>query len=270
MKRRTTLQWLVSLGTTVVLMGCTPAGDPGPASTGPTGPGIGAQTPAVGGEASPTTGTDRDADGLSSEERTIANASAVELLTSGDLTITVGSGPSLTVMASPSVLERLTSDVHDGVLVLGIEGVGGGLRLEPIEYDLVLPSLDGITARGSGDIDVDVLTSDRLALEVTGSGSVTASGLDVALVTVDILGSGSIEAAGSADRQEVVVSGAGAYAAADLASVDTVVSVLGSGQADVTATGTLDAEVLGSGTVTYAGGAQVTPQVAGSGQVRPR
>ncbi|NTW39162.1 MAG: DUF2807 domain-containing protein [Cellulomonadaceae bacterium] len=202
------------------------------------------------------------------QERDVADVTSVRLLTSGTLTVEEGGTPSLTVTAGENVLGRLTSDVRDGVLVLGVDGSSLGAMTGSISYHLVVDRLDAVTVEGSGDVTADAATGTRLDVAVRGSGDVTVSGVDVRSVAVAIAGSGDVSLAGRADDQAVVIEGSGDYLAASLATRDATVSVEGSGDVDVDATGTLDVRIAGSGSVTHTGGAAVTSDVAGSGEVR--
>src|SRR3712207_8584229 len=103
--RRTSLTALVAIGILIwgVLTGCTSFaaldGDPGPTRT---------------------------------EERTIPDASAVELATGGDLTLTTGDAPSLRITAGADVIGHLTSEVSGDRLVLGADQSLG--RVGEIRY----------------------------------------------------------------------------------------------------------------------------------------
>jgi hypothetical protein len=211
-------------------------------------------------------GIGRDLGPTTTDEREIDDVSAVDLRTGGDLTITTGSGPLLRITAGADVLDELTSETRDGVLVLGAAGprLGG---YGDVRYELAVPALAGVRVSGSGDVRVDEIDGKRLDLVVSGSGSVTAESVTLVDLTADISGSGSVRLAGTADQQDVRISGSGDYAAADLATEQTRVVISGSGNADVAADDTLVAEVSGSGHVTYAGDAEVTSRVSGSGSV---
>ena len=56
------------------------------------------------------------------EEREISGVHAVTLEAAGRLTVSVGDTPSLTITADEGVVDRITSDVRDGHLVLGLPG----------------------------------------------------------------------------------------------------------------------------------------------------
>lgn len=201
------------------------------------------------------------------EERDVEDVTAVRLSTSGNLTVEQGDTASLTVTAGEDVLPRLTSDVRDGVLVLGVERSGWG-TVGSVRYHLVVPELDAISVEGSGDVEVDVADAKTLAITVDGSGDVRVDDVDVEAVTVSIAGSGDVDLAGAAARQGVVVEGSGEYRGAGLRTEDAVVSIEGSGDVVVDVSDTLEVAIAGSGSVTHTGGAKVSSRVAGSGHVQ--
>ena len=203
-----------------------------------------------------------------SEDRPIAGVVAVDLTTSGDLTVTLGSAPALTVTAPEDALPHLTSEVRDGVLELGIDR-SGGIR-GSITYELVVTDLSAVTVAGSGNVRADAAAGDRLDVAVSGSGELRIDAVDVTDLTVTVSGSGDVTLAGEAGHQAVVVAGSGTYRGDDLTSATTDVEVAGSGDAVLTVTDTLTAAVAGSGSVRHGGGAHVVSQVSGSGSVTER
>lgn len=222
------------------------------------------------------------------QQRDIADVDAVQLNTSGNLTVTLGATPSLTVTAGDRIIDHLTEVVDDGVLRLGMEGepmlLDGDIR-----YELTVSSLESLTVDGSGDASIDLSGATEPAITVRGSGDVEASGIDATEATLTIEGSGAIEVQDAAaehlavrvdgsgevtvdgvvDTQRVEIIESGGYHAADLRSTDAFVTVRGSGSATVTADGTLDA-VDGSGAITHSGDADVTKEVIGSGEITRR
>jgi len=176
-------------------------------------------------------------------DRPIDAVTAVVLATSGHLTVTTGAKPALSITAGDRVIDQLTSEIRNGTLVLDEK---------------------------PGSADADLAPSDALAVMVNGSGDLTARGVRADAITVDVAGSGTVGLTGTAGRQSVSISGSGGYAGAELGSEDAAVSISGSGDADVQVTRTLDATVSGSGSITYGGGAAVTRNLTGSGDLRER
>lgn len=208
---------------------------------------------------------------VTTEEHDVdASVTAVRLDGTGDLRVSTGGSASLSVTAHESTLDELTSEVRDGVLVLGIRP---GMRLRdlgPITYDLALPALDSIGVQGTGDVAASLRPGETLRIAVDGTGEVRATDVDVDRLRVEIDGTGSVGLAGTARSQEVRIGGTGSYEGAELSSEDAVVTLSGTGSADVEASRTLSATVEGTGSVTHGGGADVTSHVDGLGTVRER
>jgi uncharacterized protein YceK len=200
-------------------------------------------------------------------DRTIEDASEVELATSGELVLSTGDAPALTITAGADVLPRLTSEVRDGRLVLGVDGPGAVVG--EVRYDLVLPAARLVELSGSGTVRVEP-PSALEELVLSGSGAIGVTGLGTDALTVELSGSGQIAVEGEAARQTVSIDGSGTYDGSGLDSEDAEVRIGGSGSADVTVAATLLAVVEGSGTITYAGDAAVQTEIDGSGTVTRR
>lgn len=202
-----------------------------------------------------------------SEERSIDDVTAVVLETAGDLTITRGE-PSLTISAGSAVISSLTAEIRDGVLYLGqAPGIIPNWSRDNVRYALQLPTIESLLIEGSGDVVGDFAGADDVEISIEGSGDVEASGIDADAVTVSIGGSGDIELSGATTALRASIEGSGDIDADDLSAVDATTSIDGSGEIRVHATGTLDASISGSGTVTYSGGAKVTSSIDGSGEI---
>ncbi|GAA1646004.1 head GIN domain-containing protein [Georgenia ruanii] len=201
------------------------------------------------------------------ERRTIEDVSAVTLASVGDLHIRTGAEPSLTITAGDRVLDRVTSEVRDGTLVLDLDG--RFLRTPGrITYDLVLPAVDEIRLEGAGAVDADLAATDRLRVELAGAGDITAHGVDVDDLTVRVDGAGTVSLAGTAVRQDVEIDGVGGYSGEDLTSANADVTIGGAGDAHVHVTNALSAAVDGAGEIVHTGGARVTSSISGLGAVR--
>lgn len=221
------------------------------------------------------------------EEREVSSdVHAVIMETGGDLVVTLGDTPSLTVTAPAGVLDRLTSTSANGTLTLG-RVPGPWFIRGDIDYALTVTSLDSLHVKGSGDADVDFTGAGSVDIRISGSGDVDAEGIDAGEVKVviegsgnislpdmnaesldvRISGSGDIEADGRTDRQQVLIEGSGNYQTEDLVSRDAVVRIEGAGDVRVNATGTLDASIAGSGSIRYRGGPQVTSNIQGAGDI---
>lgn len=208
----------------------------------------------------------RGAGDQTTQDREIQNVSGVRLLTSGNLTITVGSPEKLTVTAGTNQQVGLTSQVVDGTLIL--DNKSSNTISGDISYALTVSPVDSLEVSGSGSADgIGVLRGDA-TVTVTGSGSVVLTGLVLTGVIVDLSGSGGVELAGTANTQRVTVTGSGSYDGSGLTTEQTEVETNGSGNASVNVTGRLTASTSGSGSITYTGGpSQVDKNSSGSGTI---
>jgi hypothetical protein len=140
--------------------------------------------------------------------------------------------------------------------------------IQPATYYVTLPRLAGVSAVGSGDIEIDRVGGDRFAASVAGSGTVDVASLAVDSVHVSIAGSGDFIAHGKATDSNISIAGAGNVRARDLASERASISVVGSGDAALTVRNDAHISIMGSGGVDIAGPAHCTVSRFGSGSVR--
>ena len=187
---------------------------------------------------------------MTSETREVGAFHGIELLGSGDATITVGDTYSLTIEAEDNILPYLTSEVENGVLVLGTRNNVSLISREGWRYTITVESLDQLNLAGSGDAVVTGLSGEDFTAAIYGTGSITVSG--------------------AVDAQTVTINGSGAYEGYNLESSRAVVQINGSGSVYVTVADQLEAQVLGSGDVRYAGAPTVTEDIQGSGSVQIR
>ena len=203
-----------------------------------------------------------------SQDREIDTATAVVLETSGDLTITEGE-PSLVIHAPAAVLERLTADVNDGELVLGVKPGTPGILLGKIRYELTLPSLERLEVNGSGDVESDVPGA-SLEIEINGSGDLDIDSIDAESVSLDISGSGDVEFSGRTGELAIAIDGSGEIRADELDAATVTVDIDGAADVSVSATDTLEVSISGSGSVDYSGDPELQQEISGSGEVTRR
>ena len=190
---------------------------------------------------------------------------AVELRTSGDLSINTGVTPRLVITAGATTLRYLTSSLRDGTVVLASRS--GHNASGDIHYELTLPTLDGVVIAGSGSAHGTVAADGSFTVTGTGSGSVVLDGLTATAVTVQLSGSGDIHLTGTTDAQSVELGGSGTYLGTELTSQTSAVQIAGSGNAYVNATKQLDAQIRGSGNISYIGTPALTTHVSGDGTI---
>lgn len=168
----------------------------------------------------------------------------------------------------------------EGVSVSGSGDIIGESKIRTNDIDLKVS--------GSGSVSLDVDANDDVEADVSGSGNmnlrghfesfesnVSGSGKIIISATINeladfaISGSGRIEAKGSADVVKANLSGSGKVLAADLTTNRCEVRISGSGDVEINVINELDANISGSGSVSYRGDPKkVNSNASGSGKVR--
>ena len=199
------------------------------------------------------------------EDRDIDDVTALVLKTDGDVVVTLGDTPSLTITARSAAMDLLTSEVDDGVLTLSVNGPHLGLG--DVDYALTVQEISDIEIDGSGDVIVDFTGARDIHVSIEGSGDITGTGIDASTVVSSIEGSGDIELTGRADDHSLEIDGSGNFDGQDFVTENAGVTISGSGDVEVNVTGQLGVDISGSGEVRYTGDPEVTSNVSGSGSV---
>jgi len=184
-----------------------------------------------------------------SETRDVGPFGSVDLAGTNNVVIRVGEQQSVVVRADDNLIDRVTTHVRSGKLVIG-NTPGSFSTKSPMSVEVSVPALNALTLSGSGNIVVD--------------------GIEAQSLTVTLPGSGTLTASGTTTRLGVTVSGSGMVQFGRLVANDVHAVVSGSGTIFVTATKSLDASVPGEGTIVYTGNpADVTRSITGTGEITP-
>jgi hypothetical protein len=201
----------------------------------------------VGGTSDSTSSATEGSGVAATQAREVAAFQSVDLAGSNNVVIRVGEKQSVVVKADDNLLDRVTTEVHSGELVIA-NTPGGFTTKSPMRVEIDVPALDAVTLSGSGNIVVTGVDAKRLAVHLPGSGTLTGDG--------------------AATRLDVAVGGSGMVQLTRLVASDVRADVSGSGSIFVTATKRLDASVSGSGAILYAGSPpNVTSNITGSGAI---
>jgi hypothetical protein len=182
-----------------------------------------------------------------SQVRDVAPFSSIELAGANTVVIRVGEKQSVVVMADENLLDRVTTEVQSGNLVIA-NTPGNITTKSPMSVEVTLPALSALTLSGSGTISVNGLQTESLEVALPGSGTITGSG--------------------TATRLDVMVSGSGTVQFTQVVADEAQVVLRGSGSIFVTASRSLNASLSGTGTIHYSGNPQhVTTSVTGTGSI---
>lgn len=205
---------------------------------------------------------------LVTETREVSGYDSIVLTGSGTVEIIQNGNESLTIETDDNVMDHIEVKVTQGELRIGFEQGINIISTTRLIFTVEVDELSSVSISGSGDIASEAVDSDRFEAEISGSGDVQIVGLSADRVRAAISGSGEVDLAGSADSQNVAISGSGKYRAGDLCSDTVEVSISGSGSATVCATDSLNTDISGSGSVSYYGQPAVNSSGSGSGNVK--
>jgi hypothetical protein len=182
------------------------------------------------------------------ESRTVSGFTKIDLSGAGDVIIEQNGTEALTIEAEDNLIPKLTSEVVNGTLRLGEKSNLTNHLTKPVTYRVSMKDVSGLMISGSGTVTASTITAPSLAVDLSGSGKITVGG--------------------TVEQQHLKISGSGEYRAKDLQTKVASAEISGSGNATVTVSDKLDAQLSGSGQLTYYGNPpQVTREVSGSGRV---
>jgi len=173
---------------------------------------------------------------------------SVQTESSVEVDISIGPGQSVTVEGDDNVVPLLTTEVVDGVLVIGSLDT---FASDVARISIVAPKCVSVVIVGTAEVHVVGISGGAFQVAVSGQGEVTAEG--------------------SADSVDASITGVGAIDAGRLVARSARASISGVGDVRVHATESLDASVNGVGSIEYEGAPDnVTQQVNGLGSIDQR
>jgi hypothetical protein len=129
------------------------------------------------------------------EYRELAPFATVELAGENTVTIRVGPAQSVAVTADEDLIDRVTTTVRSGRIIIANEG-----RFTPatrMSVAVSVPSLDRVVLSGSGTVTVEGVTGTDFVADLSGTGTLAASG------TVDHL-TAMLSDTGTVDLQRMI------------------------------------------------------------------
>ena len=124
------------------------------------------------------------------QARTVPSFGAIDLTGSSSITVHVGTRQTVVVHADDNLINRVTTDVRDGVLVVSERG-SFSTNL-PLNVEVTVPTLAAARLMGSGTITAEGVTAERSPPKLPGSGLLTVSGT-VARLDATLAGSGNMQ-----------------------------------------------------------------------------
>ena len=186
----------------------------------------------------------------------------------------------VTVETLPEIWELTTVKVENGVLMVNVERKPENpnksvwfkideIKIKPTMKVMVsVKNINELQVNGGGKIiSENSIASDYMNLSVSGSGGIELDVKGNSLKT-EISGSGNVTLKGYATINDIIMSGSGSMNAFACELETAKVKMSGSGTCELSVTATLDAVVLGSGSLKHKGNTKnVSKKVYGSGIV---
>jgi hypothetical protein len=182
------------------------------------------------------------------ETRDLTAFTRIDLKGSTDVTVTAGEAFKVVISADDNIVPHIRTRVVGGTLVVDTDE-GNYWHKNPDLVTVTMPTLEGVTITGSGDIEARNVLAGKFAARITGSGDLKVSG--------------------KANELEADITGSGDMSLFDLATRRADVTINGSGDVQVSPSEVLKARVAGSGDVRYRGSPHTDVHVSGSGTVQP-
>ncbi len=222
------------------------------------------------------------------ETRAVSGVSGVELATLGHLTIEVGDMESFRIEAEDNLMEYLETRVLGGTLRIGTQDRVRLDATKPVNYYLMVTSLEAIkissvgdiqapdleaeqfsiTIASTGNLEMGDLETETLTVKISSSGNVTIGVLNANTLEVDIGSTGNLDiAGGQVKAQNITIDSSGKYTAQDLASYEADVRLNSTGSATIWVQDNLFARLKSSGDLYYRGNPTVDANINSSGDV---
>ncbi len=184
--------------------------------------------------------------------RQVFGISGVNHAGEGSLEIILGSTESLIIEAESNLQPHLETFQAGGILRLRVSPDVDIRETLPIRYVLTVTGLDSIALRGVGDVSIEGLQTDQLALTLAGVGDIVVSGLAADTLTASLSGVGDLVVSGQVTIQTLDLSGVGHADHRGLQSSEAEVSLTAAASATVRVSDRLRVNCSG-GTVFYIG-----------------
>lgn len=209
---------------------------------------------------------------VASETRTVGKGiESVELSGPINMTLRQGANAALLVRGEQRLLGNVETSQDGSTLHIGTKGMLFHHR-EPLQVELVLPTLAHLTIHGSGESTVNGFSGDKLDVQVHGSGNVIFNGRfkDIAAavhgsgdlelnggnsekVAVQLAGSGQMTVVGSCKEFKAAQNGSGDIDAQHMTAEKVSVEMRGTGTSSVLAKRSADVSLRGTGDVNVYG-----------------
>ena len=222
----------------------------------------------------PRTTPEPDADSSASdtpvtEEQDLQAFTEIDIEGAGVIYLVQGSGHSIVIDGTQHVLNRISYEVRNNVLIVDYEShfLDWPSVNDYPTITITFEELDHFKFQGGGEIIADGIDSDSLDIDIQGGIRFDLTDLSAATFDLTAEGGAAIAVSGRAQTQKVKLAGGSSYEAEDLQSSNVAIKADGGISIVVWATETLNLDLTGAYNVKYYGNPSVTQNVQGIGNI---
>ena len=193
----------------------------------------------------------------------------IDIEAAGPIFLIQGDSHAIQIDGSKSIVEDITFEVRNGVLIIKHSGDKWGWITER-DFPTITITFEKLTRfvfEGGSKIIANDLQSESLSIVMQGGASLAMANLNVRDLDLTIEGGAEIDISGIAETQTLDFKGGTNYDAKDLQSASVSLHTEGAVSATVWATVTLDLDLNGAYDVNYYGNPSVTQSIQGVGNV---
>lgn len=220
------------------------------------------------GEAASSTSSFSDGSPVGTSASNPGAFEGVTLAGPDNIIFTTGDDYSIRAEGDAKAIEQLRYKISGDQIKIGRESnsISWGNSGKATIY-LSAPSLKSAKLAGSGDMEVDAMTTDSTKLSIAGSGNIRVAKIETAKLSSKIAGSGNLTFAGTSESIDISIAGSGDVSGKDMKADSVDISVAGSGGVELSSDGSVNAKVMGSGDVRIHGDAKCKSRAMGSGDI---
>ncbi len=204
-----------------------------------------------------------------SREIEVTPFSALEVSSTFQVRVSVGSAEAVTVRVDDNIVDLLDVGVEGDTLHVGLKPSTGTMSAT-LEADVTVRTLDSLGVSGASTVTVsDSLAAHDLAVTISGASRLIAP-LGIESGRLELSGASNAHLSGSAAALDVTVGGASDLEAADLSIGELTIDLSGASHAAVTVTTSLSAGASGASNLQYAGSPEIQrAETSGASSIQP-
>lgn len=148
---------------------------------------------------------------LQSETFALSPFSKIYFEGPGNLTLTQGENPSLSVIAPKNVFDHIEYQVSNDTLFIGLNETLLSSSFNPeisIQYQIVATQMEEISFLGAGTLTISDLNSNHFLLKRNSVGRTNLNNVNINFLDMQLTGGGQVVASGNTNEQNLSLNGA--------------------------------------------------------------